>query len=76
VYDKLLRTNKQILGLGCKQLSEEKLIPLSLLNLKTLNRNEKKALRYEIVCVIRKNKQTSSIELMDKVDFSILKNWN
>ncbi|EHQ8839725.1 PBECR4 domain-containing protein [Enterococcus faecalis] len=69
VYDKLLRTNKQILGLGCKQLSEEKLIPLSLLNLKTLNRNEKKALRYEIVCVIRKNKQTSSIELMDKVDF-------
>lgn len=68
VYDKLLRTNKQILGLGCKQLNEEKLVPLSLLNLKTLNRNQKKALRYQIVCVIRKNKQTSLIELMDKAD--------
>lgn len=68
VYDKLLRTNKEILGLGCKQLSEEKLIPLSLLNLKVLNRNEKKTLRYRVLCVIRENKQTHLFELVDKVD--------
>lgn len=54
--------------MGCKQLSEEKLIPLSLLNLKVLNRNEKKTLRYRVLCVIRENKQTHLFELVDKVD--------
>ncbi|MGL9754727.1 hypothetical protein IGK08_002844 [Enterococcus sp. DIV1286c] len=68
VYDKLIRTNKKVIGLGCKQSSGENLIPLSLLNLKTLNRNEQKAQRYEIVCVVRKNKQTNVFELIDCAD--------
>lgn len=67
VYDKLIRTNKEILGLGCKQLSVEKIVPLSLLNLKTLNRNEKSVQRYKILCVIKKDRQTNLYELVDKV---------
>lgn len=68
VYDKLIRTNRKILGIGCKQLNKENLIPLSLLNLSTSNKNNKQIKRYDVLCVIKKDKQTGKIELVDKTD--------
>ncbi len=68
VYDKMLRTNRLILGIGCKQLNSDNHIPLSLLDLRKFQRDRKKVNRYDIVCVIRKNKQNNQHELLECVD--------